>query len=223
MVERSITAIIPTMWKSKNINRILTDLYGWYLIDKVILIDNNSAETPDDFPKDDKLIYVKPNKNIYVNPAWNLGVHMATTENIFILNDDIHFQYSEVHNFLMEVTGKWGKKFEDLGFIGMHSINYVGGGNYMTIEPYDNTTNTGGWGCFIMFAKKHWVDIPEQLKIWYGDNFIQALAYGRGIAVSQFRGLTMTKSEMSVTSDDMSVRDVRDNDTIEWNKLLNNK
>jgi len=109
MVERSITAIIPTMWKSKNINRILTDLYGWYLIDKVILIDNNSQETPDDFPKDDKLIYVKPNKNMYVNPAWNLGVHMANTENIFILNDDIHFEYSEVHNFLMEVTGRWGK------------------------------------------------------------------------------------------------------------------
>ena len=222
MVERSITAIIPTMWKSKNINKILTDLYGWYLIDKVILIDNNSAETPDDFPKDDKLIYVKPNKNMYVNPAWNLGVHMANTENIFILNDDIVFQYSEVHNYLMEVTGKGGVKFEDLGFVGMHSINYVGGGRQMIIEPYDNHTNTGGWGCFIMFAKKHWVDIPEGLKIWYGDNYMQAVAYGRGIPVSQFRGLSMGDSDMSVTSDDMSVRDVRDNDTIEWHKILNN-
>jgi hypothetical protein len=220
MIERSITAIIPTMWKSKNINKILTDLYSWYLIDKVILIDNNSAETPDDFPKDDKLIYVKPNKNIYVNPAWNLGVHMANTDNIFLLNDDIHFVWEEVHNFLMEVTTRGGKKFEDLGFVGMHSINYVGGGNHMTIEPYDNTTNTGGWGCFIMFAKKHWVDIPEQLKIWYGDNYMQAVAYGRGIPVSQFRGLSMIKSEMSVTSDDMSVRDVRDMDTQLWNGII---
>jgi hypothetical protein len=73
-----------------------------------------------------------------------------------------------------------------------------------------------------MFAKKHWVDIPEGLKIWYGDNYMQAVAYGRGIPVSQFRGLSMGDSDMSVTSDDMSVRDVRDNDTIEWHKILNN-
>ena len=218
MVERSVTAIIPTMWKSKNIYKILTDLYSWHLIDKVILIDNDTENTPDDLPKDDKLIYVKPNKNMYVNPAWNLGVHMANTDNIFLLNDDIVFEHSEVHNYLMEVTGKGDIKFEDLGFVGMHSINFVGGGRQIVIEPYDKYTNVGGWGCLFSFHKTNWKPIPNQLKIWYGDNWIHTT----NESILQLRGIEI-ETLMSTSSDLEEVREVRDRDTIEWMKLINQK
>ena len=98
----------------------------------------------------------------------------------------------------MEVTGKGGVKFEDLGFVGMHSINYVGGGRQMIIEEYDNHTNTGGWGCFIMLNKKDWIDIPDNIKIWYGDNFIKDVNPTPKACLRNFR----VDTEMSTTSDE---------------------
>ena len=89
---------------------------------------------------------------------------------------------------------------------------------YAEIETYDNKTNTGGWGCLFSFNKSIWKPIPDQLKIWYGDNWI----HGTNPNIFQLKGMSIT-TKMSTSSDMMSVRPTRDNDTIEWMKIINNK
>lgn len=210
--------IIPTIWKSQNLHNILKGCYECPWIHEVILIDNDS-KNKFEIETNDKLILVQPNKNLYVNPSWNLGVRMAKYDKVMIVNDDIQFPWGDLFNFYMDMTTRGGLKFEDLGFIGMHSENYSGGGNYMTIENYENITNKFGWGCLFFFHKKWYRLIPEQLKIWYGDNFLHAT----GAPIMQIRGLPMKFSEMSVSSELDEVREIRDNDTIEWNKIINTK
>jgi hypothetical protein len=79
--------------------------------------------------------------------------------------------------------------------------------------------STGGWACLLAFNKKHWTPIPEQLKIWYGDNFLLAL----GKQAIDMIGLKIeTKMSSSADTSVDWVKQVMDNDLIEWNKLLGN-
>jgi hypothetical protein len=64
----------------------------------------------------------------------------------------------------------------------------------------------------LLLHKNHWIDIPESLKIWYGDNYIKTVnPYPNGT----LRGFPI-QTEMSSTSDLEEVRGVRDNDTRIW-------
>ena len=40
------------------------------------------------------------------------------------------------------------------------------------IEKWTGSVRDWGWGCLIMFDKKDWIDIPDDIKIWYGDDYI---------------------------------------------------
>jgi hypothetical protein len=210
---KKFSVIIPTIWKSEYTLELLQRYLDCNRVDEVILINNNKAETPQ-IPTHDKLKVVTPSNNIYVNPAWNLGIKMSSYDNITISNDDILFDVDEYYNILSQC-----EMVLEIGFIGSHSENYE---LKETCEPivewYDNQNNTGGWGCLFSFKKKNWKDIPDRLKIWYGDNFIHAYTQN----IFQLRGFTM-QTKMSTSSDLDSVREVRDNDTIEWMKLINNK
>jgi glycosyltransferase involved in cell wall biosynthesis len=206
------SVIIPTMWKSEYTIELLQRYSQSKYVGEVILINNNEAETPQ-ISKHDKLKVITPKDNIYVNPAWNLGIELSSNKNITISNDDILFDIDEYYQYLEQT-----KEILELGFIGSHSDNYtLTESKDVKIELYDNKNNVGGWGCLFSFSKELWKPIPEVLKIWYGDNWI----HGTNQLILQLRGLTI-QTRMSTTSDLDEVRDVRDNDTIQWHKLLNN-
>lgn len=207
------SVIIPTIWKSEYTLELLQRYLDCELVGEVILINNNKAETPQ-IPTHDKLKVVTPSTNIFVNPAWNIGVKMSSNKMITISNDDILFDVDEYYNILSQCA-----MVLEIGFIGSHSENYeLKQTHEPIVEWYDNQNNKGGWGCLFSFNKKNWKDIPDRLKIWYGDNFIHAYTQN----IFQLRGFTM-QTKMSTSSDLDSVREVRDNDTIEWMKLINNK
>ncbi len=54
------------------------------------------------------------------------------------------------------------------------------------------------WGCFIMLHKKYWINIPENIKIWYGDNFIKDKNPAPKGILRNFK----VETEMSTTSDE---------------------
>lgn len=202
------SVIIPTIWKSEYTFELLERYSKSNYVGEIILIDN--APTKDIVM--DKLIHIKEDSNTYVNPAWNKGVKLSNYQNITISNDDILFDVDEYYNRLEKSTD-----ILDLGYVGSHSENYtLEESKDINIELYDYKTNNGGWGCLFSFNKKLWKEIPEQLKIWYGDNWI----HKTNQLILQLRGLAI-KTNMSTSSDLSEVRDVRDNDTIEWNKLIN--
>ena len=199
--------IIPTIWKSEYTMELLQRYSKSDYVGEIILIDNEPT-------KDivmDKLIHIKEHDNTYVNPAWNKGVRLAKYENITISNDDILFDIDEYYNYITQLT-----PLVDYGYIGSHSENYeLIESTDVRIEQYTNQNNFGGWGCLFSFHKSKWRDIPNELKIWYGDNLIHAWHN----PILQLRGFSMT-TKMSTSSDDMSVREVRDRDTQFWNGII---
>jgi hypothetical protein len=208
------SVIIPTIWASEYTTPLLEELSNCEMVGEIILIDNtNHILYPGmgyDLPK---VNLIKEGENTYVNPAWNKGVSIAKYNYVTICNDDILFNPNEYFYYMSQSLN-----LLDAGFIGSHSQNYTEDKIEAAIERYDNKTNTGGWGCLFTFNKLIWKPIPERLKIWYGDNWI----HGTNQNIFQLRGMNI-KTKMSTSSDRMDVRDVRDNDTNEWHKLLNNQ
>lgn len=205
------TAIIPTMWRDDSLFELLNRLYECESVSEVVLINNDVKNTPE-FKKHKKLLYVEPYENIFVNPAWNMGVAIATTKYVSIINDDVLFDVNLYFDFM-----NMANQYLDVGYIGSHSKNYeIIELDDTTVEQYDNKTNVGGWGCLFSFNKKNWIPIPNQLKIWYGDNWI----HGTNGNIFQLNGFPI-KSKMSVSSDLQEVRSTRDNDQVEWLKIIN--
>jgi glycosyltransferase involved in cell wall biosynthesis len=201
--------IIPTIWKSEYTMELLERYSKSDYVGEIILIDN--APTKDIVM--DKLVHIKEETNTYVNAAWNKGVSIAKYDYVTICNDDILFNPNEYFYYMSQALN-----LLDAGFIGSHSQNYTEDKIEVAIEMYDNKTNAGGWGCLFAFNKNIWKPIPERLKIWYGDNWI----HGTNQNIFQLIGMNI-KTKMSTSSDRMDVREVRDNDTKEWHKLLNNQ
>ena len=165
--------IIPTMFKSDTIWRTIMDLSRVDIVGEIILIDNTNNTKP---YKVDKLNHVLNGTNIFVNPAWNKGVQLSNFESICLLNDDIWFDWEklvDIENFLDTETS----------FIGMHPWNFDDNlaeneiiGLHKTTPDYDPRSSRGRrpekWGSCIFFNKENWDPIPDDLKIWAGDDWL---------------------------------------------------
>lgn len=209
-----VSVIIPTLWKSNRIHKLLRDLIKCEYVNEIILIDNNK-QYHEYYEALNKVLLVQPEDNRYVNPAWNLGVEISKNDFITITNDDVNFNPDEYYSYFEQLLQY--NRLETIGFVGSHSKNYqLQESDNPEFEPYDNKTNTTGWGCLFSFHKQNWKPIPNQLKIWYGDNWIHAVSK----PILQLKGIKI-ETEMSTTSELIELRQVRDNDTIEWMKLIN--
>jgi GT2 family glycosyltransferase len=207
------SVIVPTIWRSEYTIELLKKYSECDLVGEIILIDNAS-----DLGKTinfDKVLHIKEPTNIFVNPAWNKGVALSKFDNIVISNDDILYDVDYFLNHLKYAINV----IDTNGFIGMASDNYNLENNLESpyIDLYGSKPHTGGWACLFFFKKQKWVNIPDTIKIYYGDNFIHM--YGNPIY--EFNGLSV-KTKMSSSADTRIdwVKAITDNDTKEWNKLF---
>lgn len=183
--------VIPTLWKSNRTKKLLSDLNECEYVDEIIVIDNILTDITDNTIG--KIRTVSFGENIYVNPAWNWGIHNAKNAFVALINDDINFNpniFEVINNDILH----------QFGIIGM------GEGNYKSLniegdpilEVWKPGVNDWGWGCFIMLDKKYWIDIPNNIKIWYGDNIIKDVNPSPKAVLRNFR----VETEMSTTSDE---------------------
>ncbi len=205
------SVIIPTLWKSNRIHKLLWDLIKCEFVDEIILIDNASKYF-EYYEALDKVKLVQTSENIYVNPAWNLGIKIAKNNNIALLNDDINFD-PNIFGLINSET------LSNYGIIGMGEGNYKGPidekrGPY--IDKWNPGINDWGWGCFVMFHKKYWIDIPENIKIWYGDNFIKDRNPAPKGVLRNFK----VETEMSTTSDEPIWDERKHQDHVNFLKLF---
>jgi hypothetical protein len=196
---------IPTIWKSERINRLVKDLDSSEKVGEILIIDNLHLYDGR-FDTLNKVRIIQPKENLYVNPSWNRIVKESQYDLVGLLNDDINFDVNIFKSFNGEVL-------LSVGIVGMGEENYelleFEGTPIITDARY---TSDSGWGCMLLLHKNHWIDIPESLKIWYGDNYIKSVnPYPNGT----LRGFPI-QTEMSSTSDLEEVRGVRDNDTKIW-------
>ena len=176
---------MPTMWRNNKTIRLLDSLNLDPNVSEIILIDNDVKSKNIDLSKFSKVKYIPQAENIYVNPAWNLGVSMCKSEIICIANDDIYFDSNTVTQYVLDNA-------QDLGSFGlnMHTRNGSSIGNLSkkelrTRSEISNAIVGSGFGMLMFVKKSNWKPIPEELKIWYGDNWI-ANTNGRAFILSMY-------------------------------------
>lgn len=212
---KQFSVIIPTIWKGPFVIDLLNRYYRSDWVKEVILIDNDVPNRPINLPFNEKLKLIEPPTNIYVNPAWNLGVSVSESEYITISNDDILFDPNDYFTFLNSLNDP----FEQWGFIGTSSDNYGEPSGEIRLQSYGQH-NRGGWACLFSFHKSLWVDIPDSIKIYYGDNFIHMLSK----PINEVNGIPIwTEMSSSANTEIDWVKKITDNDHIEWMNYLTNR
>jgi hypothetical protein len=215
MEELKFTVTFPTLWRSEYIEDMLHRYSECPQVEEVILIDN--APELNKEVKIDKVIHIREKVNTYAIPPVNKGVELAKCDNVIISSDDIKFDVDEYCNLLTRINQS--HKLETLGYIGSHSHNYeITKLEDVKFNLYDPRENITGWGCLVTVNKKLWTPLPSQLKIWYADNWLQAVHQGR---IYQLKGIPI-ETKMSTTSNSPEFQKIIDQDTIEWHKLIRN-
>lgn len=184
------SVIIPTLWKSKRTDKLLKDLEDCIYVDEIIIIDNASIYETD--RTIGKIRIVSKGENIYVNPAWNLGIKIAKNDLVALVNDDINFDTTIFGVITKDILSEFG-------IIGQSEFNYkVNNSDEPILEKWTGKVRDWGWGCLIMFDKTNWIDIPDDIKIWYGDDFIFKCNPSTKSTLKNFN----IETEMSTTSDE---------------------
>lgn len=167
--------IIPTMQKDVEIlNKLIFELDNSNLVDEILIIDNS---TKGFLSNSKKVRVIVPKKNLFVNPAWNLGVREAKNKIVGIFNDDILLPLNfieEVNNFI--------QKTPDFGIIGLDSTymrNYekkdfetYPNNSKLTFRPFKKTIYTEYFGSAFFIKKENYYEIPKNIKVWCGDNYL---------------------------------------------------
>ena len=193
------SVIIPTMWKSPRITKLVEDLCNCESVGEVIIIDNAPGEDQP-LPISAKIALHLMAENIYVNPAWNYGVERSQFENILICNDDVNFNPS----FL----GIYDDSLQHVGIIGMAFENYqLKADANIHLKPMKDRPY--GWGCLMLIHKSKYTQIPDDLLIANGDDWLAQHA-----TPFVLHGLSI-QSEISTTSrlDEFGMIQHTDNET----------
>lgn len=196
------SVIIPTMWKSHWIHTSISQLEEHPEVGEIILIDN-STEIKE--VNNAKICHIREGKNTYVNPAWNKGVRLSKWENICIANDDLAFN-PDILSFVKPHIKK--------GIIGMAAENYDRfrpdynpGIEQMSLREW-------GWGCLLFIHKTNWIDIPTDLLIACGDDYLLKSVKGGGWMIT---GNPLQYDRVSITSLDGQFFPIQDNDIQTFN------
>lgn len=165
-----ISYIVPTMWFYEPFLDFVEQLVKVPEIKEVIIINNDVKRTPSHPVLDhSKVILCNCSENIYVNPSWNLGVKLSSAEKICIANDDIIVDlklFPIADDFVTPQVGLLGISPGRPEFGQQPLVN-----GSIDILPW-NREHTFGFGSLFFLHKNNWIDIPNELLVYYGDNWI---------------------------------------------------
>jgi hypothetical protein len=176
-----IDIIIPTLMRCpiECLEYSIAEALSDDLVKNIFIIDNTGQE----FKKNikilsDRLHVVEMHENIYVNPSWNLGMSLAQCDNVIIMNDDLYVN-KNIYRYIDQIM-----KDEIIGLCSVATSVLTCLDNYLLIintfketltsneifgfEP--KTNNISGW--FFCIKRKLWKNIPDNIKILYGDLLI---------------------------------------------------
>jgi len=164
------SVVIPTMWRYLPFRQFLFDLMRFSLVDDIVIIDNDPARNllkEVELPSTVRVL--TKGHNIFCNPAWNWGVQEAKNDKICLLNDDMIFDL-RVFNHVNRVLSVRNS------LVGMSACDPVNGQTPVTTGEIElvqwSGQNTFGFGQLVFVHRDMWLPIPEQLQLYYGDNWI---------------------------------------------------
>jgi hypothetical protein len=161
-----ISVIMPTLWKGKEVWKTIKGLIEQPTVGEFILIDNSEGDNGNKpFARNfgSKLVYIEEGKNTYVNPAWNKGYRLAKFDKLLFVNDDVETDWSFVNALEEYITS-------DRGMIGAGVSCWQGPHNHSGVTPIGHRPNC--YGCVFAMHKDSYVEIPDELKVHYGDDWL---------------------------------------------------
>lgn len=201
-----VSVIIPTLWKSDKTVPLLVKLSRSEIINEIILIDNNPALAPEnELITITKLKHVKNQENNFVNPSWNQGVRLATGKIVALVNDDIVFDFNDLIGIVQLLAVE-----KDISLIGLSQKPVTKGFDKPEIIP--TKTRTPGFGCLMLMRKELYLEIPENLKIWYGDDYLFYFSKGKKFVIDGVH----VDMEVSVTSSLSKFNSIKEIDNKIW-------
>ena len=163
-----ISVIIPTLLKVNRLYQTIQELSLSNEVGEIIIINNTQDEVDFNNPK---IVQIFEGKNTYINPAWNKGAKLAKFDKLCIMNDDIWFDWKYLKYISQYIT-------EDIGLIGMSNFNYQNPIYPFQINPIQPNLKTTrghrptGYACCFFIHKNNWDFIPEEMKLWCGDDWL---------------------------------------------------
>ena len=164
-----VSVVIPTLQKNLDLlNNLVKTLEEDVFVSEIIVIDNSTKGYSFDSKK---LRVIVPKENLYVNPSWNLGVKEAKENLVAILNDDIIIPKTFCKVIMLQMR-------EDMGIIGFHR-DFIE--NTHELKPIPEQTESyigktkkhcGGFGVAMLFYKTSYYEIPEDMKVFCGDEWL---------------------------------------------------
>lgn len=170
-----ISFVMPTLFKCPEITScLITQFERCTHPFEFIIVDNSNSGYESSNPNIRVLSF---EENIGVNAAWNLGVKEARYNYVCLINDDIVIN---VQNFIFNIS-EFIKSKGDFHLIAPYDTR-GSRGFFSTRINLDNekwwnknkfmTHKEFGMGCLMLFPKEVWIEIPEDLKIYYGDDIL---------------------------------------------------
>ncbi len=219
-----LSIVIPTIQKNIEVlNKLVNELVDDDVINEIVIIDNSLKGYVFASPKVKVII---PYENLYVNAAWNLGINNIQNNYFGILNDDIILPQnfcSQVYEFI--------KSNENIGLVGLDStivhntpleeFNTYPQNKNLKFKPYKYTLYSRYWGSAIFGKKENYYNIPQNLKIWCGDNYLMkknndAKKINYEIIGGNVKHLT------SLSSQDSAFKKIKESDLYNYAKIDNN-
>lgn len=154
----------------------------------------------------------KNNENKPLNHIWNEFVSNCETEFICLLNNDVRLS----PNFLSSSIDVFDR--EPLVSIVSHTTNTQKYSKWSNNLNYivQNKPYRQGWD--LIFRKNSYITIPEELKFFYGDDYIFSKIYENGYKGAYVTNSPIIHFERSTTIEKNGQRDCT-NDSIKFNKL----
>jgi glycosyltransferase involved in cell wall biosynthesis len=214
-----VSVIIPTLWRAKEFtDHLVSVLIEDDCVGEVIIIDN---EPTDFFYKFDKVITFWSIGNMYVNPSWNLGIEESSYDKFIILNDDIIIPY----NFVSQLE-KWLTKNRGIIGIDAPSVIKVEGCSSETMTFLDReialksiVMRDWGFGIVIAGHKESYHKIPENIRIWYGDDYLVQMNNEIGKVNYVIDDIPIF-TKMSATSDLEEFNEIKDVDRLMYERFV---
>ena len=217
-----VSAIIPTLWRAKEFtDHLVNVLVEDESVGEIIIIDNAPA---DFFYDNEKVVILRQEENIYVNPSWNLGIEESDYDKFIILNDDIIIPY----NFVSQLE-KWLTK--DKGIIGIDKPSVIKVADcsnenitFLDREIALKSIVIRDWGFGIVMAghRKSYYKIPENIRIWYGDDYLTQMNNEQGKVNYVIDDIPIF-TKMSATSDLEDFNEIKNIDTLMYDRFIKRK
>lgn len=205
---------------TKILNMLIAELVDDSAVGEVIVIDNSRQGFN---YSNNKIKVITPKKNLYVNNAWNLGVKEAKYEYIGILNDDLLIPKNLCKQIL-----EFLKSNTEAGLVGLDSsaIQNTDLSQFDTypddkpaeFSPITQTIYTNYWGAAFFGKKENYYEIPKNLKIWCGDNFLLKQNLDRNKTCYELKGITI-KHLCSMTCSNPIFDKIKESDVYHYSKI----